>query len=66
MADQNEWYTLIESKIFSKVSRGIEREYGSSVFCTTDEAAVTESEFPCVYIHELEGDDKRNALQYAD
>lgn len=55
MANSNDWYSLIESKIFSKVSRGIEREYGSEIFCTTDEASVSGAEFPCVYIHELEG-----------
>lgn len=55
MANPNEWYDLLESKIYTKVSKGIEREVEGDVFCTTDEVNVADTEFPCVYIHELEG-----------
>ena len=54
MAKFNTWYDLLESKIFSKVANYIEAENEAEVFCTTDEVNVTETEFPAVWIHELE------------
>ena len=55
MANQTDWYDLLESKIYNKVAKRIEKENGSEVFCTTDEVNVSETEFPTVWVHELEG-----------
>ena len=55
MANQTDWYDLLETKIYNKVAKFIEKENGSEVFCTTDGTNVSETEFPTVWIHELEG-----------
>ena len=55
MANQSDWYDLLETKIYNKVAKFIAKENGSEVFCTTDEVNVSETEFPTVWIHELEG-----------
>lgn len=50
----NEWYDLLESKIYNKVAKRITKENGSDVFCTTDEVNIADTEFPTVWVHELE------------
>lgn len=64
MANINAWYDQLESKIFNKVADYIDSESGEDVFCTTDEVNVLDTDFPCVWIHELEyverGQDLKN------
>ncbi len=55
MANLIDWYDQIETTVYNKVAKYIEKENGEPVFCTVDEVNVSETEFPTVWIHELEG-----------
>ncbi len=73
MANQTDWYDQLETTFYNKVARYIEKENGEAVFCTTDEVNVSETEFPTVWIHELDGIERGqdltnqtiNAVMYA-
>ncbi len=46
----DEWYSYLESRVLSKVKKNISYE----CTFTTEQMSVTNTSFPCVYLHELE------------